>query len=89
MDDHSTDKTLEICQALAAKDARLKVMKARELPMGWNGKQRACWKMALEAKGDWLLFIDADVKLAEDAVPRLVEMAESGDIDLLSAFPNK
>lgn len=89
MDDSSTDRTLEICQELAQRDARLKVLKGRELPMGWNGKQRACWQMALAASGDWLLFIDADVRLNEDAIARLVHAAQSGEIDLLSGFPRQ
>lgn len=89
MDDCSTDRTLEICEEIAKRDARLKVMKGRELPMGWNGKQRACWQMALTASGDWLLFLDADVRLTDDAIARLVHTAHSGEIDLLSGFPKQ
>lgn len=89
MDDSSTDRTLEICQEIAARDARLKVLKGRELPMGWNGKQRACWQLALAASGDWLLFLDADVRLTDDAIARLVHAAHSGEIDLLSGFPKQ
>ncbi len=89
MDDNSTDRTYEICEEIAASDSRLKVMKGRELPMGWNGKQRACWKMALAASGDWLLFLDADVRLSEDAIARLVHAAQSGETDLLSGFPKQ
>ena len=88
-DDCSTDRTLEICQEIAKGDERLKVLKGRELPMGWNGKQRACWQMALESTGDWLLFLDADVRLSEDAIARLVHGAKSGGIDLLSGFPKQ
>lgn len=89
MDDSSTDRTLEICQGIAKRDARLQVLEGRELPMGWNGKQRACWKMALAASGDWLLFLDADVRLSNDAIARLVYAAQSGEIDLLSGFPKQ
>lgn len=89
MDDCSTDRTREICEEIAKRDARLKVMKGRELPMGWNGKQRACWQMALTASGDWLLFLDADVRLTDDAIARLVHTAHSGEIDLLSGFPKQ
>lgn len=89
MDDCSTDRTLEICEQIARRDTRLKVLQGRELPMGWNGKQRACWQMALSASGDWLLFLDADVRLSEDAIARLVNAAHSGEIDLLSGFPKQ
>lgn len=89
MDDNSTDRTLEICEEIAKRDSRLKVLKGRELPMGWNGKQRACWQMALAAEGNWLLFLDADVRLSKDAIARLVHAAQSGELDLLSGFPRQ
>ncbi len=89
MDDNSTDQTYSICEAKAKKDKRLKVKQATELPMGWNGKQRSCWQLALLAEGEWLLFIDADVRLSRDAVSRLVTHAQAASIDLLSGFPKQ
>ena len=32
-------------------------------PAGWKGKQAAVWKAQKEASGQWLLFVDADVRL--------------------------
>jgi glycosyltransferase involved in cell wall biosynthesis len=89
MDDASTDGTYAICSSIAERDRRLTVLKGRELPMGWNGKQRACWQLALAARGQWLLFIDADVRLSVDAIPRLVCAARQSQVDLMSGFPKQ
>ena len=89
MDDGSRDNTFAICADLAATDRRLRVLRGQALPEGWNGKQYACWQLSQAARGHWLLFIDADVRLVRDAIPRLVDAAESEAIDLLSGFPEQ
>lgn len=89
LDDSSTDATFEICSRIAARDNRLSIVKGGVLPAHWNGKQHACWQMAQSAHGDWLLFIDADVRLSEDAIPRLLHEARSLQVDLLSGFPKQ
>ena len=89
MDDGSTDRTREICEAIAQRDSRLRIDTATELPEGWNGKQHACWQLAQHASADRLLFIDADVRLTADAIPRMLAVMESGKIDLLSGFPRQ
>jgi len=66
MDDHSTDRTVEIVQAIAAKDPRVRVEHAPDLPSGWSGKPHACHALAAAAKTPRLLFIDADVELMPD-----------------------
>lgn len=87
LNDGSTDSTGTICHAIALHDSRVSVLDGGELPKGWNGKQYACWRLAQAAKGEWLLFIDADVWLEPDSIERLVAAARLGGIDLLSGFP--
>ncbi|MGN6136492.1 MAG: glycosyltransferase family 2 protein [Aureliella sp.] len=89
MDDDSSDDTRAICEQMAANDARLSVRSGGGLPAGWNGKQHACWQLALAARGQWLLFIDADVRLSSDAIPRLLAAASQAEVDLLSGFPRQ
>jgi len=50
LDDASTDRTGEIVSAMAAQDARVRLVKTQALPAGWNGKQRACWLLAQKAR---------------------------------------
>jgi hypothetical protein len=89
LDDASTDRTAEIVSETAAHDARVKLVKTQTLPAGWNGKQRACWLLAQEAKGELLLFLDADVRLAPDALRRCAGQMAASRIALLSGFPKQ
>lgn len=60
VNDQSTDRTGEILQELSARIPKLRVLNAGELPAGWVGKNHAVAVGAAAARGDWLLFTDAD-----------------------------
>ena len=87
LDDGSTDATRSICESWAGRDARVSIIEGLALPEGWNGKQHACWRLSQATQASWLLFIDADVRLTADAIPRLLSSASSQQVDLLSGFP--
>ena len=89
MDDASTDRTPHIVQTLAASDPRIQLVSAPPLPDDWLGKVHACHQLSLKAKGDFLLFVDADVRLAPDAASRLVAFADRSGADLVSGFPRE
>ncbi|MCX5641594.1 MAG: glycosyltransferase family A protein, partial [Planctomycetota bacterium] len=74
-DDQSTDQTPVILAALCAEDARVRSVPVQPLPGGWNGKQWGCERMGQEARGEWLLFTDADVRLTPDCLVRAVAEA--------------
>jgi cellulose synthase/poly-beta-1,6-N-acetylglucosamine synthase-like glycosyltransferase len=84
VDDHSEDGTGEIARAIAAHDRRLCVLESPPLPPGWFGKQWACATGARAARGDILLFADADTEQAPDLVPRAVNAMRALYADLLS-----
>ncbi|HEU4565626.1 MAG TPA: glycosyltransferase family 2 protein, partial [Gemmatimonadaceae bacterium] len=84
VDDRSTDGTGEIARAIAAEDARLRVVETPPLPDGWFGKQWACATGAAAARGALLCFTDADTTHAPDLLPRAVNALRSRDADLLS-----
>jgi glycosyltransferase involved in cell wall biosynthesis len=71
LDDHSTDRTAEIVSQFAARDPRVRLESAPPLPPGWCGKPHACHALAQRARFDTLVFIDADVQLAADALGRM------------------
>lgn len=71
VNDHSEDETVANALSLGAK-----VIQAPDLPEGWIGKSWACWLGSLEAKGDLLVFLDADVFLEKEAIFRLMEAYE-------------
>ncbi len=88
VDDRSTDGTGAILDRLAVEDPRLRVIHVRELPPGWLGKNHALHTGSLEARGDWLLFTDADVHFAPDSLKRAVRYAEQQRLDHLVVMPD-
>lgn len=60
VDDRSEDGTGAILARLAAVDHRLTLVSGKPLPESWMGKTHALYQGYKVAKGDWLLFTDAD-----------------------------
>ncbi|MTH53153.1 glycosyltransferase [Bacillus mangrovi] len=65
-DDGSEDHTAAVAEKNGAA-----VIKVPELPEGWKGKSWACWNGALQASGEWLLFMDADTYFEKNGMARL------------------
>jgi glycosyltransferase involved in cell wall biosynthesis len=86
IDDGSTDRTAAILESLA--DPRLRVIDGAGAPppAGWLGKPWANHRAAAAARGDWLLFTDADVELGPRAVSVAVGAAERLGLDLLTGL---
>jgi hypothetical protein len=87
LDDHSTDRTLQVLARID--DPRLRVEAAPVLPAGWSGKQHACAHLANLASHDLLVFVDADVRLAPDALSRVTGFMQRNDVGLASGFPHQ
>ena len=51
------------------------------------GKPHACWRGAVSSRGEWLCFIDADVRAAPDLIAAAVQTAQTHGIDMLSLHP--
>ena len=86
VDDRSTDETAVRAREAGPDDERLFVVEGTEPPPGWAGKPWACRRAAGEARGQILCFVDADVRLAPDAVAAMVDTMVSEDLRLLSAY---
>jgi cellulose synthase/poly-beta-1,6-N-acetylglucosamine synthase-like glycosyltransferase len=76
VDDRSRDGTGEILRRLAQEDLRVRVKRVDALPAGWLGKCHACHVGASAARGEWILFTDADCWLREDVIARALMVAE-------------
>ena len=75
VDDQSNDGTLLAARAAAGDDPRVTVIAGAPLPEGWVGKPWACWQGVTRARGEWLLFTDADVVHSPDSLGRTLAMA--------------
>jgi Glycosyl transferase family 2 len=88
VNDRSTDRTGEIMDQVAAQATNhIRVIHVAELPAGWLGKTHAMWEAGKLAKGEWLLFTDADVLFKSDSVRRALAYAEAEPADHVVLFP--
>jgi chlorobactene glucosyltransferase len=87
VNDRSTDGTGEILERLAREDARLAVIDNDEPPAGWLGKPWALHQGSLRARGELLLFIDADVLYQPDAVAAAVAELEERALAMITMMP--
>lgn len=87
VDDRSTDATGAILDRMAAENPRLRVVHVAELPPGWLGKNHALHVGAGVARGEYLLFTDADVVMEPDTLARAVGFMRETGIDHVAAGP--
>jgi glycosyltransferase involved in cell wall biosynthesis len=85
VDDASTDRTREIAESIAG----VRVVDARPLPAGWSGKNNALTTGARLAKGEWLLFTDADTVHGPGSLAGALAQAKEQGAALLSYSPEQ
>lgn len=90
LDDGSTDGTAEVVRKVAGADGRVRVLTGVEPPAGVLGKPHACAQLSAAARGEILVFVDADVLLAPRAVAAAVAVLRGPRrFDLLSPWPRQ
>jgi glycosyltransferase involved in cell wall biosynthesis len=83
VDDHSSDRTADIARSFQ----NVKLVSAPPLPEGWCGKQNALHAGVQSARGEWLLFTDADTIHLPGSLARALQEAHEFEADLLSYSP--
>ncbi|ASB50016.1 glycosyltransferase [Alkalitalea saponilacus] len=87
--DQSTDGTVQVLNGFKEQMPNLQYFTNHELPQGWIGKNFACHKLSEAAKGEFMLFLDADVRLASDTINSAIAQMQRKKLSLLSVFPQQ
>jgi len=83
VDDGSSDGTVPIARSFPG----VKVLEAGPLPEGWSGKSNAVYSGAQHARGQWLLFTDADTVHLPGSLARALDEAKRHGAAMLSYSP--
>jgi chlorobactene glucosyltransferase len=86
VDDRSEDDTAAIVARIAGEDSRVRLVDGEPLPSGWVGKPWALHQGAQHARGEWLLFTDADTIHEPGSLSASLGYARSHDLDVLSVL---
>jgi glycosyltransferase involved in cell wall biosynthesis len=101
VDDGSTDRTRDIIAFFAGVKecpfigtnpllSNVRAFEARSpIPQGWTGKANAIWTAVPHARGEWLLFTDADTFHEKGSLARALAEAERHGAVLLSYSPKQ
>ncbi|MFX3636996.1 MAG: glycosyltransferase family 2 protein [Candidatus Pristimantibacillus sp.] len=81
VDDFSDDRTKQIAESYG-----VKVIVGSPLPEGWTGKSWAVWNGYMQASGDVLAFLDADIRMAPNALELLMKARERSN-GVISVVP--
>lgn len=87
LDDLSEDGTAQAALEVAGHHPAFRLLRGTPLPPGWTGKNWACFQLAQEARGEVLVFTDADVLWEEGALGGLLEALEGKE--MVSALPRQ
>ena len=83
IDDGSTDNTSNEVKAFPI----VELISGEKLPDKWLGKLWACQQLAEKSSGDYLVFVDADVRLSDYAVANSI--SKMGNWDFISPYPRQ
>jgi chlorobactene glucosyltransferase len=89
VDDRSTDGTGDLVERLGEGGGGLRLVRGAELPPGWFGKQWALVQGYRVARGELLLFADADTTHEPELIARAVAARAAERADLFSVIPRQ
>ena len=89
LDDNSEDETLEILKSEVAGDKRFSISRGQQLPEDWLGKPWALEQLRNQAKADYIVNIDADVRLEPGAICATINLLNDKELDFVSPYPKQ
>lgn len=88
-DDLSTDRTATIVNEYCLNDSRIKLISGTPLEQGWLGKNYACYQLSSIARGEYYLYLDADVRVNGNLIEKSIYYTQKYNLGLLSIFPRQ
>jgi glycosyltransferase involved in cell wall biosynthesis len=89
LDDNSEDETLELLKREVAGEKRFSVTSGQPLPEGWFGKPWALEQLRSKAKAEYIVNIDADVRLVPRAICAAINLLIEQKLDFVSPYPKQ
>jgi chlorobactene glucosyltransferase len=89
LDDQSEDNTAGMVEGLMLNYPKITLVRGEPLPEGWVGKNWACFQLAQHARGEIVLFLDADVRLSVNALNAALYHMQNNNVVMLSCFPTQ
>ena len=89
INDQSTDKTAALLASAIADDARFTVVETEGPRTGWLGKVSALQSGYEAAGAEFIVTLDADVRLSSDALCRAVNQLSDLNLDFISPYPRQ
>lgn len=87
LNDGSSDGTDAVLAEFQQQEKRLRVFEGRELPPGWKGKPYALQQLIEQTDGEWVICLDADLKVSSDFITWTLCRMKALHADCLSAWP--
>jgi cellulose synthase/poly-beta-1,6-N-acetylglucosamine synthase-like glycosyltransferase len=89
LDDNSEDHTYDLLNQYTAGNSQFTVIKGAPLAQGWIGKTWALQQLFTQSKEEFLVSVDADVRLSPDAIGRSIATLKSTSLDFISPYPRQ
>ena len=87
LDDFSSDQTGSILSGI--RDDRFATLNGYELPSGWLGKNFALHTLAAKSDAEYLVFLDADVRLDSKAISSAISLMNEQGWDYICPYPKQ
>jgi len=89
LNDNSEDNTGNLLAEFSTEHKIIKIINGKPLPDYWTGKNWACFQLAENSSGDYLVFLDADVRLHKSAIRSALLKMKKLKTSMLSIFPTQ
>ena len=87
LNDGSSDNTEDLLKSIHSPNFRY--VNGRTLPEGWLGKVFACHQLSADETAEFLVFLDADVRLQPTAVSAAIATMKRLNWDFISPYPQE